>query len=85
MNEYKEDDYTNYARILALKASSSDIVGMMNENSTIPVISRLKDADLTFGYLQKRLLDETLSAGKIYRSICYGKAESEYGVKAIVV
>ena len=85
MQEYKEDEYTNYARILALKSSSSDIVGLMNEKSTIPVISRLKDADLTFSLLQKRLLDESLSAGRIYSSICYGKVISEYSLKPIIL
>ncbi len=85
MKEYKDDDFTAYARILALRSSSSDLLKAASENGSIPVLSRLKDADKVLSPLQKRLLDETLIASQIYNNFACNGISSEYSLKQIVL
>ena len=85
MKQYKEDDFTAYARVLALRSSSSDLLKVIAENGSIPVLSRLKDADKMLSPLQKRLLDETLIASQIYNLLSSNGISSEYSLKQIVL
>ncbi len=85
MKAYKDDEYTAYARILGLKAASSDLIKVINDYGYIPVLSRLKDADKLLTPLQKQLLDETLIASQIYNSIAGNGITSEYSLKQIVL
>ncbi|MBE5828150.1 MAG: nucleotidyltransferase family protein [Butyrivibrio sp.] len=85
MRQYKEDDFTAYARVLALRSSSSDLLKVIAENGSIPVLNRLKDADKMLSPLQKRLLDETLIASQIYNSLSCNGISSEYSLKQLVL
>ncbi|MBP3280190.1 MAG: nucleotidyltransferase family protein [Butyrivibrio sp.] len=85
MKEYKEDDFTAYARVLALKSASSDLLNVIAENGSIPVLNRLKDADKMLSPLQKRLFDETLTASQIYNTLSCNGISSEYSLKQIVL
>ena len=85
MKAYKEDEYTSYARILGLKADSSDLVKAISENGSIPVLSRLKDAEKALTPLQKQLLDESLIASQIYNTISCNGITSEYSLKQLVL
>ncbi len=85
MDEYKAAGYTCYARILGMKASSSSLVKVMNETSSIPVISNLKKADSLLSPLSYRLLKENLMASEVYNSLCTSKYASEYSLKQLVL
>lgn len=85
MKQYKEDDFTAYARVLALRSSSSDLLKVISENGSIPVLNRLKDADKLLSPLQKRLFDETLIASQIYNTLSCNGITSEYSLKQIVL
>lgn len=85
MRQYKEDDFTAYARVLALRSSSSDLLKVIGENGSIPVLNRLKDADKLLSPLQKRLFDETLIASQIYNTLSCNGISSEYSLKQIVL
>lgn len=85
MKQYKEDDFTSYARVLALRSSSSDLLKVISENGSIPVLNRLKDADKLLSPLQKRLFDETLIASQIYNTLSCNGITSEYSLKQIVL
>ncbi len=85
MAQYKADGYTSYCRILGFRESAKDLLGKMNENSTIPVITRLKDADRLLNPLQMRLFEETLVSGSIYNTISRSAAMSEYRMKPIIL
>ncbi len=78
MSEYRDDGFTSFARVLGFRESSSDLLRLIHENSSIPVIDRLKDADRLLGPLQKRLFDETIIAGQIYNNIACNGITSEY-------
>ncbi len=85
MDEYKADNFTSYARMLAFKRSSSDIIAKMHERSSIPVIDRLKDADNILSPLQKRLFEETLASSQIYNQLYNNKIISEYSLKPVIL
>jgi predicted nucleotidyltransferase len=85
MRQYKEDDFTAYARVLALRSASSDLLKVIGENGSIPVLNRLKDADKLLSPLQKRLFDETLIASQIYNTLSCNGISSEYSLKQIVL
>ena len=79
MDEYKADGYTSYARILGMKKASSDLVKLMRENASIPVIGNLKEAGgSALSDLQKRLFEETLLASQIYHKLYLGTNLNEY-------
>ncbi len=78
MSEYKQDGYTSYARVLAFREGSSDILRLMHDNSKVPVLDRPKDADRLLSPLQKRLFDETMIANQIYNNIACNGITSEY-------
>lgn len=42
--EYKEEDYTAYARLLGFTENGKDVLKLMKANSSIPVISKLSKA-----------------------------------------
>ncbi|MBQ7425573.1 MAG: nucleotidyltransferase family protein, partial [Lachnospiraceae bacterium] len=85
MNEYKEDGFTSYGRILGFKKESSDLISLINKKSKIPVFSRLKDADKILNPLEKRLFDETLNSGKIYSLIREGAVCNEYRKVPLII
>ena len=85
MKAYKDDDFTAYARVLGLKAASSDLLKIINESGSIPVINRLKDADKILSPLQKQLFNETLISSQIYNNLACNGIDSEYSLKQIVL
>ncbi len=78
MAAYKADGFTNYARVLGLKESSSDILKLIHEKSSLPVLDRPKDAEKLLSPIQKQLFDETMIAGQIYNNIACNGITSEY-------
>ncbi len=84
MKEYKEDNFTSYARILGMKSDASSLVKMIKENSSIPVISNLKASNSIDEKLYKRLLTENLRASEVYNMLCPSKSVNEYRMKPII-
>ncbi len=86
MDEYKNDGYTSYARILGMKKASSDIVKEMKASAKIPVIGNLKESKETLtSDLEKRLFDETLTASILYFSIYKNTVLNEYRTPLILM
>lgn len=85
MAEYKKASYCSYVRILGLKASSSDLTGLIHECASIPVIDRPKFAPKLLDSLQLRLFKETMTAGSIYNSISKSYEGTEYSLKPIIL
>ena len=86
MDEYKNNGYTSYARILGMKKASSDIVKEMKASTKIPVIGNLKEAKESLtSDLEKRLFDETLTASILYFSIYKNTVLNEYRTPLILV
>ena len=86
MDEYKNDGYTSYARILGMKKASSDIVKEMKASAKIPVIGNLKESKETLtSDFEKRLFDETLTASILYFSIYKNTNLNEYRTPLILM
>jgi predicted nucleotidyltransferase len=85
MAEYKSERYTTYCRILGFKQSANDLLKVMGKSSSIPVIERLKSAGRQLSPLQKRLLDETLTASSIYNCVSQNGIVSEYSMRPIII
>ena len=81
----KADDFTAYGRILGMKKASSALLAKINESSTIPVLSRLKDADSALNELQLSLFNETLTGSQIYNSAARNGITSEYSLKPVIL
>ena len=85
MDEYRNDGFTAYARVLGLKKDSSAVLSKIHDNAKIPVIDRLKDSKKLLDSLQMRLLTETLNASSLYSMNFKGKAVNEFLLKSLIV
>ncbi len=85
MQEYKEEGYTSYGRILGMKESSSDLIRDIKKTSSIPVFINLKEANSSLSPLQKRLFDETLTASELYNETFKKRSINEFRLKPLIV
>ena len=85
MQMYKTDGFTSFIRILAQKKSSSPLLANIGENSEIPVLNRLKDAEKLLDPLSMQLFNENLAASKIYNLICNRKNIGEFSLKPVIM
>lgn len=85
MSAYKSDDYTAFARILGMGASAGDLLGCIQDRTSIPVVERLKTADKLLTPLQMQLLNETLTSSSIYDTIAQNEITSEYRLKPVII
>lgn len=83
--EYKAAANAPFARILGLKKESADLLGLIHEKSTIPVIDRLKKAKEVLPHTQYSLFETTINASRIYNLVCGTGASSEYSRKPLVI
>ena len=85
MNEYADDSYTGYVRILGQKASAKDLLSEINNKTKLPVLNRLKDAPHKLNPLQMRLFEESLNAGRIYNIVNKQGYKNEYRLKPVIM
>lgn len=85
MQKYKDDGFTSFIRILGQRKSSFPLLAKIGENSDIPVINRLKDAEKILDSLSMQLLSETLAASKVYNLLCGQKNVSEFSLPPIIL
>ena len=85
MQKYKDDNFTSFIRILGQKKSSFPLLAKIGESSEIPVINRLKDADKLLDPLSMQLLNENLTASKVYNLLCGRKNVSEFSLPPIIL
>ncbi len=85
MDAYKADGFTAYARVLGLNRYASDLMALIHEKATIPVIDRLKDSEKILSPLRLKLLDESLTASKLYNSTSRNGIISEFSQRQIIL
>lgn len=85
MNNYKEDGYTAYGKILGLKKSSFPLLSDIQSVATIPVLNRLKDAKQVLSPLQMNLFEESLLSSCLYNKAANNDIISEYRLKPIIL
>ncbi|MCR5102831.1 MAG: nucleotidyltransferase family protein [Butyrivibrio sp.] len=85
LTQYKDDNYTAYARILGLKKESSSLLKELKKSSSIPVIEKLSKADFSQNPLSERLFIETITASSIYDIKYNSHNINEYQKKLIII
>lgn len=85
MQEYRDDNFTSFIRILGQKKSSFPLLAKIGEDSEISVINRLKDAEKLLDPLSVQLLNENLTASKVYNLLCGKKNVSEFSLPPIIL
>lgn len=73
MLEYKEGKLAPYARLIGFKKESSDLLTQLKKNSSIPIISKLADANhiLSTSPTALKLLFCEVHAAHLYRALYY--------------
>lgn len=66
---FSKNDFIFYARILGFKTSSGELLSKIKNNSTIPLLSKLADADNLLDPISKRMLQQDLFASDLFRHI----------------
>ncbi len=65
----RTDDYIHYARILGFRKESSDLLGLIKANTSIPLISKLADAYKDFDGLALTSLKADIYASRVYEGV----------------
>lgn len=69
MEEYKREGYTQYARILGLKKSSSYLLRNIKDKAQIPIVTKVGDASKTLNQTGLKMLHEDIFAANLYNQI----------------
>ena len=85
MLKYKDDGFTSFIRILGQKKSSFPLLAEIGENSEIPVINRLKDAEKLLNPLSMQLFRENLASSQVYNLLFSGEKISEFSLPPIIM
>lgn len=89
MKTYCCSDYTPYARVLGFRKESTPLLSAIKENSTIPLITKLADAENILDANAYGMLQEDIRINQIYQSVLALKNETamanEYRTPVVIV
>jgi predicted nucleotidyltransferase len=71
--QYNEHGYASYARVLGIKKESSHLLRKIEQNGSIPIITKVSKADSQLDALALRMLSEDLFAAHLYNQAVYEK------------
>lgn len=69
MQHYREMDYTPYARVLGFRKESIPLLTAIKENTSIPLITKLADADKLLNDKAYAMLKEELQINQVYQCV----------------
>ncbi len=70
---YKADDYVPYARVLGFKKSAAPLLKAIKKNSSIPMITKMADAENYLTDLGADMLSQEVFASNLYQSVVFHK------------
>jgi predicted nucleotidyltransferase len=73
LSAFCENDYICYARILGFRETASPLLSAIKAHSSIPLISKLADADRQLTPLGMKMLDKDIYASHIYEMVTQHK------------
>lgn len=73
MMSFNADQYTNYARLLGMKRSSSHLIRQIKKAGKIPVLSNLTEADKQLNPTSLNMLSVDIAATQLYNQVVYDK------------
>jgi len=82
LGKYLDNDITPYARMLGFRRSASELLSSIKKNSTIPLLSKLADAETVLAELENNLyaiemLREEINASHIYNALAFEKFHTQ--------
>ena len=84
LNDYQSEDYIYYAHMLGFRKNAEPLLTAIKAQSSIPLLSKLADADALLSENGSRMLAKDIYAGHIYQSVvqhkfpAYTHAGNEY-------
>lgn len=89
MEEYIQNDYIAYARILGFRQTSAPLLKALKANASVPLISKLSNAKRRLDSTGLSMLEHDIRASHIYRSVAAGKYRvpfvHEYAKRPVIV
>lgn len=87
MDAAKEIDYIPYARVLGFRKNASPLLTAIKESSSVPLITKLADAEKILDEFGGSMLNQDIMAGRIYQSAShFGQPQiSEYAMPLVIV
>ena len=73
LKQYNDNKYSQYARILGFNKDSSSLINKIKENTKIPILSKLSEADNILPPIGLQMLREDIYAANIYNLIIQEK------------
>lgn len=73
LERYQSDDYIYYARMLGFREEAGPLLSAIKENGSIPLLSKLADADTLLSGNGRHMLDMDIYASHIYNSLLQHK------------
>jgi len=89
MNTYCSYDYIPYARVLGFRKENTPLLSAIKENSSIPLVTKLADAENLLNEQAYGMLQEDIRINQIYQSVLALKngrtMANEYRVPIVIV
>lgn len=89
MQNYREMDFIPYARVLGFRKDSTPLLSAIKANSSIPMVTKLADAENILDTKALGMLKEELRINQIYQSIAAtqagGTMRNEYSTPIVIV
>ena len=73
MDEYNNNGYTGYARVLGIKKEASHLLRKIEAVERIPIITKVTQADRQLDPLSMRMLNTDIFAAHLYNQVVYDK------------
>lgn len=73
VEEYNREGYTQYARVLGVKKESSHLLRKIEQNESIPIITKVSKAEQQLSPIAFRMLQEDILASHMYNQAVYKK------------
>lgn len=73
---YCQEDYILYARMLGFRKDAKELLSAIKEKSSVPLISKLADADKKLSPTAREMLNKDIFASHIYQMITQHKFQS---------
>ncbi len=89
MERYKAMDYVPYARVLGLRKDAAPLLSAIKEHSSIPLITKLADAENILGKDALEMLQRDIQISHIYNGVeackCGTPIRNEYRTPIVVI
>lgn len=76
INEYSQNGYAQYARILGFRKEAAPLLRLIDKNSRLPIITKVSKAERMLDEPGRQMLSADINAAHLYNRIVYEKYKS---------